>query len=146
MRSPDHVSYHEDGKYWSTFEGKRPVKKIRQPLSTFVGTETLLKATINVFRPMPDDRDEQNVRLKKEDVVLDFVGGFWFEIILSESVPQLSELPERINARVFVKHWKPVITIEAFQLAGGGYPADRFPPSTQWVEDLNLFFNHSGKI
>src|SRR5437879_11963419 len=35
--SSDYVSYHEDGKYWVRSRGKRFIKKLRQPLSNFVG-------------------------------------------------------------------------------------------------------------
>ena len=145
-KSRDYVSYHEDGKYWVRSQGKLFVKKIREPLSTFAGIETLSTAMINVFGPMPDDRDEANVPLKKEDLVIDFAGSFCIEIILSESVIRLSELPERINTRVFVKPSKPVITVEAFELAGNAFPVDRYPSSTRWIEGTNFFINHTGKI
>ena len=142
----DHVSYHEDGKYWVRSQGKRFLKKIRQPLSTFAGIETLSMATINVFGPMPNDRNEADVVLKEEDLVIDFVGSFYFEIILSESVIQLPELPDRIGSRVFVKNSKPIITVEAFQLAENASPVDRYPSSTTWIEGTNFFINHTGKI
>ena len=142
-RGDDYISYHEDGRYWNR---SRFVKKIRQPLSTFVGSETLSTARINVFGPMPDDRDEGNVPLKKEDLVVDFAGSFGIEIILSESVIQLAELPERANIRVFVKNWTPVITIEAFELKGTAFPVDRYPSSTTWIEGTNFFINHAGQI
>ena len=145
-RSRDYVSYHEDGKYWVRTQGKLFVKKIRQPLSTFAGIETLSTAMINVFGPMPDNRDEADVSLKKEDLVIDFAESFCIEIILSEGVVRLPDLPERIDTRVFVKNWKPVITVEAFELAGNVFPADRYPPSTRWIEGTNFFINHTGKI
>jgi hypothetical protein len=145
-RSQDYISYHEDGKYWVRSQGKHFVKKIRQPLSSFAGIETLSMGRINVFGPMPDDRDEADVPLKKEDLVIDFVGSFCIEIILSESVIQLPELSERINTRVFIKNWKPVITIEAFELAGVASSPDRYPTSTMWTEGTNFVVNHTGKI
>jgi hypothetical protein len=145
-RSRDHISYHEDGKYWIQSQGKYPVKKIRQPLSTFAGIETFSMAWISAFGPMPDDRDEADVTLKKEDLVIDFTGDFCIEIILSESIVRLPELPERINTRVFVKNWKPVITVEAFELPGNAFSADRYPTSTTWIEGTNFFVNHTGKI
>ena len=104
-RTGSYISYHEDGKYWIRSQDKRFVKKIRQPLSTFAGIETLSTAMINVFGPMPDDRDERDVPLNKEDLVIDFAGSFGIEIILSDSVIRLPELPERVNTRVFVKKW-----------------------------------------
>jgi len=142
-RGGDYISYHEDGRYWNR---SRFVKKIRQPLSTFVGIETLSTARINVFGPMPDDPDEASVSLKKEDIVIDFAGSFCTEIILSDSVIRLPELPERVNTRVFVKKCKPVIIVEAFELAGNALPPDRYPTSTQWVDGTNFFINHTGKI
>jgi hypothetical protein len=145
-RSRDYISYHEDGKYWIRSQGKLFVKKIRQPLSTFMGTETLSKGMISVFGPMPDDRDEVDVLLRKEDIVIDFAGTFYIEIILSESAIRLPDLPERINSRVFVKNSKPVITVEAFQLTSNVFPADRYPPATHWIEGTNFFINHRGKI
>jgi hypothetical protein len=145
-RSLDYITYHEDGKYWLRSQGKRLVKKIRQPLSTFAGMETLSMARINVFGPMPDDPDETNVAVKTEDIVIDFAGSFCIETILSEHVIQLPELPERVNSKVFVKNWNPVFTIEAFQLADGVFSADRYPTSPIWTEGTNFFFNHKGKI
>ena len=145
-RSRDYISYHEDGKYWVRSQGKHFVKKIRQPLSTFAGIETLSMGRINVFGPMPDDRDEAAVPLKNEDLVIDFAGSFCIEIILSENLIRLPELPERINTRVFVKNWKPVITVEAFELAGDVYSPDRYPTTTSWIEGTNFFVNHMGKI
>lgn len=145
-KSRDYVSYHEDGKYWVRSQGKHFVKKIRQPLSTFAGIETLSMGRISVFGPMPGDRDEADVFLRKEDLVIDFAGSFCIEIILSESVVPLPELPERLNTRVFVKNWKPVIIVEAFELAGDAFSADRYPTSTEWIEGTNFFINHTGKI
>jgi hypothetical protein len=145
-RSLDHISYHEDGKYWVRSQEKLLVKKLRQPLSTFTGIETLQRSTIHVFGPMPDDPDESTVQLKKEDIVIDCAGGFCIEIILSETLPLLPELPERMNARVFVKNWKPIITVEAFELPGNVFPVDRYPPATRWIEGSNFFFDHMGKI
>ena len=145
-RTGSYISYHEDGKYWIRSQGKRFVKKIRQPLSAYSGIETLSTGMIHVFGPMPDDRDEGNVPLKKEDLVIDFAGSFGIEIILSESVIQLAELPERANSRVFVKNWTPVITIEAFELKGNAFPVDRYPSSTTWIEGTNFFINHAGQI
>jgi hypothetical protein len=145
-RSRDYISYHQDGKYWIRSQGKHFVKKIRQPLCTFAGIETLSMATISVFASMPDDRDEADVSVKKEDIVIDFGGSFCVEIILSESVVRLPDLPERINARVFVKNWKPVITVEAFEPAGNVFPTDRYSTSSAWVEGTNFFVDHTGKI
>jgi hypothetical protein len=145
-KSRDYISYHEDGKYWIRSRGKPFVKKIRQPLSTFAGIETISMARINVFGPMPGDRDEADVSLKREDIVLEFAGTFCIEIILSESLIPLPEVPERKNTRVFVKNWKPVITVEAFELAGNVHSADRYPTSAKWTEGANFFIDHTGKI
>lgn len=144
--SRDYISYHEDGKYWIRSQGTRFVKKIRQPLSTFTGSETLSMGMISVIGPMPDDRDEADVLLRTEDIVIDFAGTFYIEIILSESAIRLPELPERMDSRVFVKISKPVITVEAFQLPNNVFPADRYPPATQWVEGTNFFVGHRGKV
>jgi hypothetical protein len=145
-RSRDYVSYHEDGKYWIRSRGNRFVKKIRQPLSTFSGIETLSTAIINVFGPMPDDRDEADVSLRKEDLVIDFSGNFCIEMLLSETVIRLPELPERMNSRVFVINSKPVITVEAFELAANVFPGERYPSSTKWIEGTTFFIDHTGKI
>jgi hypothetical protein len=145
-KTEGYISYHEDGKYWIRSHGKRFVKKIRQPLSTFAGTETLSVALINVFGPMPEDRDEAVVLLKQEDLVIDFAGSFCIEIILSECVIPLPELSDRINARVFIKNSRPVIIVEAFELPGSVFPVDRYPSSTRWIEGTNFFINHVGKI
>ena len=95
---------------------------------------------------MPGDPDEADVSLKKEDIVIDFAGSFCIEIILSDSVIRLPELPERVNTRVFVKNWKPVIIVEAFELTGNAFSPDRYPTSTEWVDGTNFFINHAGKI
>ena len=145
-RSRDYISYHEDGKYWIRSQGKLFVKKLRQPLDTFTGTETLSKGMISVFGPMPDDRDEADVLLTKEDIVIDFAGTFYIEIILSERVIRLPDLPERINSRVFVKDAKPFLIVEAFQLTSNVFPADRYPPTTEWIEGTNFFIDHRGRI
>jgi hypothetical protein len=150
----DHITYHEDGKWWVQRRQKllgwneRFVKKIRQPLFSFAGIETLSTARLNVFGPMPDDPDEAEVRQKKEDIVIDFAATtFGIETILSDRIVQLPQLPERVNPRVFVKDWKPFIIIETFELADNSLPlVDRFPPSTTWIEDKNFFINHIGKI
>ena len=142
----DHISYHEDGKYWVRSQGRPFVKKIRQPLSTFAGIETISMGMIGVFGPMPDDRDEADVPIRREDIVIDFAGRFCIEIMLSDSVVQLPASPERINARVFVRHWKPIVTVEAFELAGNSFSGDRYPTSTTWIEGTNFFINHTGKI
>jgi hypothetical protein len=52
-RSRDYISYHEDGKYWIRSQEKRFVKKIRQPLSTFQGIETLSTARIKFLVRCP---------------------------------------------------------------------------------------------
>jgi len=145
-RSKDYITYHEDGKYWVRSQGRHFVKKIRQPLSTFVGIETLSTGRISILGPMPDDRDEADVSPRTEDFVVDFTGTFCTEIILAESVVQLPELPERLNTRILVKNWKPVVIVEAFQIDGNAYSAERYPTSASWTEGTNFFVNHTGKI
>ena len=145
-RTPDHISYHEDGKYWIESQGRPFVKKRRQPLSTFTGIETISMGMMSVFGSMPDDRDEADVTVKKEDIVIEFPGAFLIEIMLSGSVVRLPALSERLNSRIFVKEWHPVITIEAFEVASNVFPVDRFPPSVTWIEGENFFVNHKGRI
>jgi hypothetical protein len=144
--SDDYVSYHEDGKYWVRSQGKRFVKKLRQPLSTFVGTETLSSGIFNCLGPMPDDRDETEVSVKPDDLIVDFRGSFGIEIILSKNMIQLLDLPGRINNRVFVEDSKPLIIVEAFEFQGAPFLTDRYPARTDWIEDTNFFINHTGKI
>ena len=95
---------------------------------------------------MPDDRDEADVSLRKEDLVIDFSGNFCIEMLLSETVIRLPELPERMNSRVFVINSKPVITVEAFELAANVFPGERYPSSTKWIEGTTFFIDHTGKI
>ncbi len=100
----------------------------------------------SVFAPMPDDRDELEINLKVEDIILDFAGNFCIEIILSASQLELPKLPERLNSLVFVKNWKPYITIEAFEVLDNIFPSYRYPTKVDWVEGTNYFVNHIGKI
>src|ERR1700746_1725623 len=97
LGSGDHISYHEDGKFWAKFLGRRTIKKLRQPLSLFTGSESLLSAFWTVLGPLADDLNEAEVNLKPEDIVLELEGSFGIEISLSETKVELPELPDRLN-------------------------------------------------
>jgi hypothetical protein len=99
-----------------------------------------------VFGPMPDDPDEIDVRLRKEDIVIDLEGTFCLEIILAEQDTPLPKLADRLNAIVHVKNWQPFIFVEAFQRVDNSFPLDRYPSSKDWVEGTNFFVNHTGRI
>jgi hypothetical protein len=141
-------TYHEDGKSWSHVAGIKPAKYIRQPLSSFSGTETLSVAMLTVLGPMPRDRDEMEVTVKPEDIVINLEGNVAIEVILSSStqVP-LPDLPERINRQVYVKsQWKPALIVEVFQPLNNTFPTGRFPRTEAWVEGVNFFPDHRGRL
>ena len=144
--SSDYVSYHEDGKYWVRSRGKRFIKKLRQPLSSFVGVETLSSGVFNIWAPMPDDRDESAVSVKHDDVVVDFASTFGIEIILSEKEIQLPNLAGRLHGRVHIKESKPLIIVEVFEFGGQPFLTDRYPALTTWVENSNFFVDHTRRI
>jgi hypothetical protein len=147
FRNKDYVSYHEDGKYWIRSQGTRFVKKLRQPLSSFKGAETLFTSLVTILAPMPDDLNEAEGLIKVEDIVLELEGNFCVEIILSESRVELPELPARLNRAVFFKeNWGPLLTIEAFQMEGNAFPIERYPSRIEWVEGKNYFIDHTGRI
>lgn len=145
-RNNDYLSYHNDGRYWVRSGGSRFVKKLRQPLTGFSGRETLSIGILSVFGPMPDNPDEIDVRLRKEDIVIDLEGTFCLEIILAEQDTPLPKLADRLNAIVHVKNWQPFIFVEAFQRVDNSFPLDRYPSSKDWVEGTNFFVNHTGRI
>ena len=146
-RSRDYISYHEDGKYWMRFRGKKTVKKIRQPLSAFNGAETISVAVTTILAPGPYDEDESVVRVMPEDIVIDFAGNFGVEIILSAERIDLPQLPQRPNRIVHIKDSQvPVIIIEAFEILDNVFPFERYRSDTQWVEGRNFFVNHEGRI
>ncbi|MGH7146934.1 MAG: hypothetical protein ACREIJ_03420, partial [Nitrospiraceae bacterium] len=124
----DYVSYHEDGRYWIRFLGEKTTKKIREPLSSFTGIESLFTSCHTFLAPMPDDLDETEVLIKAEDIVLEMEGDVCIEIILSGSKVELPELPERLNRTIYIKeNWKPLVIIEAFQAVGNIFPQYRYP-------------------
>jgi hypothetical protein len=144
--SSDYVSYHEDGKYWVRSQGKRYIKKLRQPLSNFVGIETLSSGVFNIWGSMPDDRDEAAVSVKPEDVVVDFPSTFGIEIILSEKEIHLPDLAGRLHSRVYIKESKPLIIVEVFEFDVQPFLTDRYPTPTTWVENSNFFVDHPERI
>ena len=141
-----HVSYHEDGKYWVRSRGAKVIKKLRQPLSSFVGAETLSSGVYSHFGPMPDDRDESATAIRSNDVVIDYPATFGMEIILTDAAIHLPEVAGRKNSRVFVMESRPLIIVEAFEFQDRPFLSDRFPPSTTWIEGSNFFVNHQGRI
>jgi len=127
--------------------GRKTVKKIRQPLLSFKGAETLSVSVNTVLAPMPDDRDEGQVHVMPEDIVLDLQGNFAIEVILSAERLELLPLPQRLNSVVYIKDSvSPVIIIEAFPMSDNVFPVDRFRPQLIWVEGHNFFLNHDGRI
>ena len=146
-KSANYISYHEDGRYWIRFGNSKPVKKLRQPLSSFKGQETLYVTCITILEPMPWDRDENSQRLQSEDIVLDLDGNFGLEVAISDNAITLPTLPERLNSITYIKQCRPpFLVIEAFQLSSNMLPPPRFPSGEKSVEGVNLFFDHTGKI
>jgi hypothetical protein len=145
--SDNYVTYHEDGKYWvRAGAGAKVAKYIRQPLSSFSGTESLSLSNIWVAAPAERDLDESKVPVKSEDIVIDLKGIFRIELMLSASAIQLPALPERLNSRVYVKDWSPFLMIEVFQTAENAVFSSRFPSPREYVEGENFFVNHPGRI
>jgi len=147
FRSKDYVSYHEDGKYWIRSQGRKVVKKIRQPLSSFKGMETLERSIGTILGPMPWDRDENPQHLQPEDIVIDLDGIIGIEIIISDNAITLPTLPERLNSITYIKQCRPpFLIIEVFQIASNMLQPSRFPSDEKWVEGENFFFDHIGRI
>jgi hypothetical protein len=147
FRSKDYVSYHEDGKYWIRSQGRIFVKKIRQPLSSFKGMETLQGCVGTILEPMPWDRDENSQHLQSDDIVINLDGDIGLEIIISETAITLPTLPERLNSITYIKECRPPFLIkEAFQIASNMLQPSRFPSDEKWVEGENFFFDHTGRI
>jgi hypothetical protein len=136
--SGSYDTYHEDGKFWSRVGGIKAVKYIRQPLSSFVGVETLSSGVLTVWGPMPNDRDESEVTVKPGDIVIDLEGRVGLEVILSSSVHvPLPDLPERRNSTAYVEQdWYPVLIVEVFEPLGNSFPVGRYPRREPWVEGL----------
>ena len=143
----NYLTYHADGRYWSRFGGKKFVKKLRQPLSSFKGVETLSMMVATILAPTQDDPDETTTTIRAEDVVVELDGNVCLEIILAEEMLDLPNLHERLNSCVYTKaHWKPIVIVEAFQMADNTRSSDRYPTRTEWVEGTNFFIDHTGRI
>jgi hypothetical protein len=126
FKSKDYISYHEDGKYWTSIAGRKTVKQIHQRLSIFKGTETPSVSVTSILAPMPDDKDESLLHIKAENIVLDLAGNFCVEIILSAEKIDLPYLPERSTSVVHSKDGRfPAIIIEAFLIADSVFPNAR---------------------
>jgi hypothetical protein len=147
LQSPDYISWHEDGRYWIRFRGRKTVKKLRQPLRDFKGAETLSLSVNTFLAARPFDKAEGQVQLRPEEIVLALDGCFAVEVMLSESPLSLSSRPERLNAVVHARDTvHPIITVEAFPLSNNVFPSERFPPAIQRIEGENFFVDHSGRI
>ena len=145
-RSGNYETYHEDGRSWvRAGVGAKLVKYIKQPLSSFSGTETLSLQNCHITGPSPRGRDESKISVRPEDIVIDLPGDFRVEIILSGSRIQLAALPERLNSSVYIKDWNPFLVVEVFQTTDNTFRS-RFPPTREYVEGINVFFEDSGRI
>jgi hypothetical protein len=71
-RIANHTSFHEGGRYWMSYGNSKLIKKLRQPLSSFKGQETLSGSVFTILAPKPRDVEEESCRLKSEDYVIDF--------------------------------------------------------------------------
>jgi hypothetical protein len=96
---------------------------------------------------MPHDRDEAAVSRKPDDIVIELEGNVCVEIMLSADVISLPELPGRLNSSVHIKaEWRPIVVVETFQARDNVFPVYRYPGSTPWIEGVNFFLNHTGRI
>lgn len=146
-QSSNYTSWHEDGRYWIRSRGRRHVKKLQQPLIGFKGTESLCLSTQMITGPWLRDKADGQVKVRPEDIVFEIDGHFAIEIILSEDPPILAPLLERASSIVFVRDTvRPIITVEVFPITSGVLPPMRFPSATQWIEGINFFVDHRGKI
>jgi hypothetical protein len=146
-RSPSSSTYHEDGKLWSKgLLGRDMAKHLNQPLSGFKGQFSLSTSINTVLNPRGGLTPNQ-ANLRPGDIVFERLGTFGTEIILSESVIELPELPDRPNRTVYVKDQIfPVIIIEVFGRPSPAVPSPRFPRLKPLVEGETLFFDHPGRI
>jgi len=147
-RSADsYDSWHNDGNSWSRFRGAKTIKKKRQPLARFEGSETLYNSITMLLAPMPDDIEETAHQPRADDIVLDIPGIVATEVILSAAPLTLFPIPSRPDSMVHVKvDMFPIFTLEAWQMPDRQFPVSRFKSSINWVEGQNLFFNHVGRI
>jgi hypothetical protein len=144
----DYVTYHEDGKYWiRRYDGQKAVKRLRQPLSSFSGTVTLVCSFITVNGPTVDALEENEVLLRQEDIIVEREGSFGIEVILTENHIQLPNLLERPNSFVYVKgQFQPIIIVEVYDLVGNIIQPPRYASEFEWVDGENSFYNHHGHI
>jgi hypothetical protein len=133
-RNPNtYASYHEDGKYWMRVDGRMVLKKLREPLNAFSGAETVQLSYTFLDDGSPIAVDPTSVRLQPDDIVLDHGGIVGVELILSGKPLKFGALPDRLDSLVFTKRCSPLVTIEAFTLAGTTFSRPRFPRAPKKV-------------
>ena len=124
-----HFTYHEDGKSWfkhPSFFSKFPelsTKKEREPLSEFVGPETITSFNVLDFNP----KSIRTYQPSHEDVVVTLDPPFCIELIITKKMITLTPSPDRQNSSVFVKkNTSPIIVIEVFNLTNNSLVESRF--------------------
>lgn len=143
----DYDTYHEDGNYWHRYRGRKMIKKRRQPLSSFAGTETLFSAAFSVMAPTSDALEANDVNLKEEDIIIEREGAFGLEVIMAEKKIQLIDLPDRPNNTVYFKElFQPIIIVEVYNMADNVIRTPRFSPDRNWVDGQDFFYDHDGRI
>lgn len=147
-RPKTYISYHDDGHWWSRFEGVKNLKMLRAPLSSFKGQETLSISVRSIYATMPWDLDEASQLGRSDDIVLDLDGRVGLEIALTDdSSLTLPALPGRSDSTIFVKEWTPpFLLVEGFKLEGNMFPIPRFPSLTARIEGENVFFDDTRRI
>jgi hypothetical protein len=144
---PDHRTYHEDGKCFDRLGGRIIDRKQKQPLAGFTGAETQLMAVHMFLTITPEDLQDEPGVAKPKDIVLDLRCPFAVEMIISEQPLQLAEIPTRLN-RVVRDYTsvRPIITIEAFEMADNIMPSDRYPPLQQYELGKNWLSGEGGRL
>jgi hypothetical protein len=131
-------SYHSSGMYWDKHFGRRDRKIRDTPLAEFSGARTY-STQLCVITSMELQRPADSVRLRAEDVVFERYGPFGIEIILSDSVFEISPEPDRLNSVTYVKEQVfPAIMIEVFDSPTGVFPRMRFKRAEPLSEGENF--------
>jgi hypothetical protein len=145
MGSDNYVTYHQDGKYWIRARGAKLVKKLRQPLGSFRGRETLALSAATFLAAPPHSVEDRPSVLRPSDMVIDLSGPFCVEIILSEDDAALPPLSDRLNSTSYVRNGSPFILVEVFQSVSNVFPWNRYP-GPKWVQGVNFFPEDHGRI
>ncbi|NUN11781.1 hypothetical protein HUU53_04005 [Candidatus Micrarchaeota archaeon] len=76
-----YISYHEDGKSWNRLQGKIITKFKGTPLSQIIDEVTILNGPHSINAPFPWDKDEADVKISPEDIVIEKSGVFFIEVV-----------------------------------------------------------------